>query len=301
MFFMLTGATCMTYRRRHSTLGFYKRRAARIFVPYLIWATVALCINVSTGLLELAPGDWGRLANVLSLYASGGLEAIFWFFIPLFAIYMAMPVYSLLTRRENRPILRYALAIGTVTICIVPFAVELFAACFNLRVEWNSSWSLTAVGGYAIYALIGYWGITHDFSRIQRWLCYLNGAFCVALHMAGIYILSPRLGYVPGVFKNYLGYHAFSAALAVLVACRYIRWEKIFRPAILRRIISRLGECSFGVYLIHIFVLRWMEVRPFFAKYTPFWYFVCPVLCYAFCVAVVYAVRKLPVLKRIFP
>lgn len=300
-FFMLTGATCMTYRRKHSTLGFYKRRVTKILVPYIIWATVALFINVGRGAIELAPGDWGKLANALSLYASGGVESIYWFFIPLFAIYMAMPVYSLLSKRENRPALRYTLALGTITVCFLPFIVDLFAESFNLKVVWNGSWTLPAVGGYAIYALVGYWAITHDFSRIQRWMCYLNGVFCLALHMIGIYVLSPRLGYVPGVFKNYLGYHAFGVALAVFVACRYLRWENIFRPAILRRIISKLGECSFGVYLMHIFVLRWMEVRPVFAKYTPFWYFVCPVLCYVFCVAVVYAVRKIPVVKRIFP
>lgn len=37
VFFMLTGATCLNYRERYSTIEFLKRRFKRTLIPYLFW------------------------------------------------------------------------------------------------------------------------------------------------------------------------------------------------------------------------------------------------------------------------
>ena len=94
---------------------------------------------------------------------------------------------------------------------------------------------------------------------------------------------------------------AWGAALAAFVACRYIPWESILRGGILYRIVRKLSQCSFGIFLTHIYVLHWMEKQAFFGKYTAGWYFLWPIGCYCFCAIVVYLLKKIPVVRRLLP
>lgn len=300
-FFMITGATCIPYRSRRSTLSFLKQRMLKIGIPYIIWALIALYANVYTGKLTLWGGEWGKLVSASHAVLMGRTEAIYWFFIPLFAIYLAMPILSLFSRSDNRPLLRYVIGVGTITLVVLPTVVNYLAVVGNTGLYWNDNWALTVVGGYSLYAITGYWLATHDFSVFQRKLCYISGVVCFALFIGSYYWLTPRVGSVPSILTDYMNGFVFGMALAIFVACRYIPWEKLLRAQILRRGISKMGECSFGVFILHIFVLRWMENQAIFGKYTPFWYFVCPIICYVFCMAVVYAAKKIPVLRRVFP
>lgn len=40
VFFMLTGATLLNYRKRYSTKTFYKKRLLRTFAPFVFWSIV---------------------------------------------------------------------------------------------------------------------------------------------------------------------------------------------------------------------------------------------------------------------
>ncbi|MDO4356925.1 MAG: glycosyltransferase [Clostridia bacterium] len=302
VFFMLTGATCLTYRKKHSTLGFFKQRVKKTVFPYVVWSTIALIIGIVSGSLQLMPGIKNSVVQIGNLYLTGSAETTYWFFIPLFAIYMAMPVMSLMTQDLNRSYLRYTLVIGILTVSLLPFFYNLISviACPEMNYYWNGYWSLPVVGGFAIYALLGYWAATHEFSKLERLLCYLGGIGCLFIRIVGIYQLSPELGTVPGVLMDYLYYPTLGLALAVFVAAKYMPFERLARNDKISKIIVELSECSFGVYLTHIFILKWMEIQPFFAKYSAFWYFGCPVICYVFTLLIVYCARKIPLLRKIF-
>lgn len=299
--FMITGATEMTYRGRRSTTSFFKQRILRVGLPYVFWALVALFVNLSTGKLSLWGGPWGKVYSAAHAVLGGTTEAIYWLFIPLFAIYLAMPGYSLLARSKNRPVLRYALAAGVATIVALPTLYNLLAIVKGSDLYWNGNWALPLTGGFAIYALTGYWACTHDFTPLQRKLCYAGGILCVGMTMLLYYGLTPRLGHSPSILSDYLNMFAWGAALAAFVACRYIPWESILRGGILYHIVRKLSQCSFGIFLTHIFVLHWMEKQAFFGKYTAGWYFLWPIGCYCFCAIAVYLLKKIPLVRRLLP
>ena len=46
VFFMLTGATLIDYRKRHSTSEYVKRRVRRTVVPFLIWSFAGLFFSL---------------------------------------------------------------------------------------------------------------------------------------------------------------------------------------------------------------------------------------------------------------
>lgn len=44
VFFMLTGATLMDYSDRYDTVTFYKRRAKKILLPFVVWSLVGAAV-----------------------------------------------------------------------------------------------------------------------------------------------------------------------------------------------------------------------------------------------------------------
>ncbi len=56
-------------------------------------------------------------------------EGVYWFFIPLFAVYLSIPVLSLL--RKNRKILLYMVSMSIMTISILPTACVLMGITYN--------------------------------------------------------------------------------------------------------------------------------------------------------------------------
>ena len=42
VFFMLSGATLLDYKKKYSTKTFYKKRFVRTFIPFVIWSTFFL-------------------------------------------------------------------------------------------------------------------------------------------------------------------------------------------------------------------------------------------------------------------
>lgn len=100
VFFMLSGATLMRYRERYSTREFFVHRFRRAVVPFVVWSLIWVALQYVTGkdtdlsLFHIADGI------IHTTY-----QPVYWFFIPLFGIYLLMPVLSML--REYRRVLIY--------------------------------------------------------------------------------------------------------------------------------------------------------------------------------------------------
>ena len=122
VFFMLSGANLMNYRQRYSTALFFKKRLIKIIIPFIVWTlfyAVLFMVNpFKTGLRDF----FSRCFNT-------GILSTFWFFIPLLAIYLAMPFLSLL--KDNRRILWYMFG---VSFCLISLLPSLFA---YLGLTWN--------------------------------------------------------------------------------------------------------------------------------------------------------------------
>ena len=83
---------------------------------------------------------------VLNLVLNYKVENVYWFFGALFACYLAIPVFSLLTK--NRKILWYAAALNFIFLSCLPV----------LKVWLGFSWSLDipVTGSLILYVLLGY-------------------------------------------------------------------------------------------------------------------------------------------------
>ena len=63
VFFMLTGATLMDYRKRYNTYEFIKKRFSRTMIPFLFWSVVAIVWCV----LALKCLKWSGVSSPIKL------------------------------------------------------------------------------------------------------------------------------------------------------------------------------------------------------------------------------------------
>ena len=239
---MLSGATLMDYRDRYTTKEFLRRRARRTLVPFLAWSVIALVWKVGTGQKPLPQGPMA----LISLIFNTQIIDIYWFFIPLFAVYLSLPVLSLL--RDNKKALRYLATLG------VLLNVALSFLCSVAGITWNSSASFPLLGGYLLYVLLGYLLRDAELDSSKRRLIYIVGIAGVLVRFVHTVLASRASGELLQLTWGYTNLPCFLEAMAVFVFARQVKWDRFFRSDRSREALSRVAGCSFGVYLIHMIV-----------------------------------------------
>lgn len=92
VFFMISGATLFDYRERYQTGAYFKKRFLKTGLPFITWTLINLVLKVALGQMEFR----SSLSGMIDLFTNTTAEQVYWFFIPLFMMYLCIPVLSLL-------------------------------------------------------------------------------------------------------------------------------------------------------------------------------------------------------------
>lgn len=291
VFFMLTGATLMDYRKKYNTKTFFKKRILKTVVPFFIWSMVIIVWKYYTNRLKI--NDFS-VRSILNIIFSNGQESVYWFFWALFAVYISMPILSLLTEPKHRKTLWYLVIVSAIFNSI-PLISKI------TKINWNGTFNFPIACGYIGYVVLGYLISTQDISKRKRYIIYFLGIISLLIRYFATYFLSKRDGVINKLFFGYLYFTALFLALAVFVFIKNINLNKIFKTEKIAKIISKISSCSFGIYLIHQIVMTY-EIK-FFSINTHSWEWrtIGAICTYIICLGVVYVIKKIPILKRIVP
>ncbi|WP_338156281.1 acyltransferase family protein [Sharpea azabuensis] len=91
IFFMISGATLIDYSKRYSTKTFLKKRFSKTLIPFLFWSILALVYLLHYHKIDITNFS---LITLLDLILNSKLFPIYWFFMPLFGLYLSMPLLS---------------------------------------------------------------------------------------------------------------------------------------------------------------------------------------------------------------
>lgn len=92
VFIMLSGATLMRYRERYTTKEFLRRRFLKTGIPLVVWTAVFYVYYRAEGTITWT--GWRALLNSLINFT---IVPVYWFFSPLFLVYLSLPVLSRLS------------------------------------------------------------------------------------------------------------------------------------------------------------------------------------------------------------
>lgn len=290
VFFMLTGATLLNYREKYSTKVFFKKRLTRTFLPFLLWSLLKAFELIIKGRL-----DDVSIFSVIDLIINTKLPSmdVYWFFIPLFGIYLSIPVLSLIAKKENISILWYMVVCAFITWSCLPLIFELFHIPFNgsLLFPLNG-------GGYILFVLLGYLLFHIELSKKTRYFVYCAGILSFLFRYLGTYYLSINEGVLVRTFFSYTQFHSVLLAVSVFVLIKYWNNEWLYSHS---KFIRYLSSCSLGIYLMHrIFMDKFLRYSHV-ASDDVYWRFLGAFLTYIVCLTLVSIIKRIPYVRILVP
>lgn len=288
VFCMLSGATMINYRERYSTKTFLKRRLMKVGIPLIIWTTVFYFWKMHTGAIV-----WAGFRDLFNILMNFRVEGVYWFFAPLLMIYISLPVLSKFS--DDRGMLRYMIIAGVLTISVLPFA------CSLLGLSYNGSLVFPMTGEYVLYALIGYYLHTTELKPYHRVAIYLAGiAGALARYMHTSWTLNTT-GVANTLTWGYSNLPCLALAVAAFVFVKQAGRTPFFGREKVKATCRFLASASFGIYLIHMFVMNVVVAKLGVDMSALPWQLFGAFLVYFISLAIVKILQRIPYGKYIFP
>ena len=289
VFLMLTGATLMRYRDRYDTKTFLSKRIKRTVIPFVAWSLIwYLLISTRYGGVHLGPRSF------INMMLNNQIEPVYWFFFPLFSIYLSMPLLSLLV--DNKKVLAYGVGVSFILQSVLPFILPI------IGINWSGSISILALSGNLLYTALGYLLSTTELTKRQRMMIYILGILGTIIRFVYTAVSSEATGTVDRLYFNFLAFPAVLQGAAVFTLFKNIDFSFIGAKGV--RLLRTVSSCSLGVYLIHepildyfVFSPHWLNVPVTSIMLRT----VGVIIIYLCCVGVILLLKKIPLVRKIVP
>lgn len=232
-FVMISGALLLDPARELPLGKLFRKYFLRILIALVFWSLAYAVLY--TGLYLRAP-----LAEVLEAARVG--YSHLWYLYMLLGLYLVTPLLRPLAR--ERETLRYFVLLAAVFSILLPtlgsFGLLPLTRYFASRLD------IHAVLGYAGYLVLGRLLATAETTRRQRAWVY---ALAIAASLAAALIDGLGSAARGEVYTPLL--HEFTPNAALQAAAVFLLLREWTRGRETPRLIRRLSELSFGIYLIH--------------------------------------------------
>jgi len=249
VFIMISGALLLA-PRREGLRSFYQRRFNRIGIPLVVWSVVYLSID----LFVKQASDW---SDALNRVLAGKPSVHLYFLFVLAGLYALTPFLRVLTAHAPRRMLWWA-AVFLTAVGVADQAISDFAGIGEAN-------AVTRFLPFLGYYLLGY--LLRDCELGKRGMWVAGMVFVAAVAATTGIVGATAVAY--GEWNTQAAYAydylsptvlAMSVALFLLFKPLAGRWRRFTAPdrdtTAARRRLRTLADLSFGVFLIHLVLLR---------------------------------------------
>ncbi len=251
IFFMVSGATIFSSTREESYGSFIKRRLTKIAIPFVVYSLIYYLFYVfvkheyELGIFEF-----------VKRFFKNGIQGHFWYLYALIPLYFFYPAIKKWVQSLSKK--------GLLSVILAFFIVDSFFPLINhllaLFTDFRFSvFSFGKLGVYLNYTLIGYFIHTHiPANKKNGIIATLTGLGSVTAMIALTYYTSVKKFDQQwiDILLALVVVQAFSVML--LTKCLY---EKIDLKPFVQKTLSTLGMLSFSAYLVHMLVLRSVQLE----------------------------------------
>lgn len=216
VFFMLSGATLLDYKKRYSTRVYFKKRIRRSIVPFIAWSALGYAWKVAIGQMHTVGPK-----SFVSMMLNSQIIDVYWFFIPLFGLYLAYPLLAEIVENVGEKYLWYGVGLYVVFNATLPMIAAMLGVKFNPDIKTPIFFS------YMIYPILGYLLSKRSIGKREARAIYLLGAVALLLKFFITVIISLRTQKLYTVFFNYQYITTILLAAAVFVLAKRISWERV--------------------------------------------------------------------------
>ena len=306
IFFMLSGATLIDYQERYSTKEFFKKRFVKTVIPFLAWSVVGLLWKYRKVLWAMLIGepnnglDWTFL-SVTDGIVNTKFRDIYWFFIPLFCIYMVIPLFAAVRKEKRVKVFTYIIGISLVINFIIPFGLSLLKRYDDINFGWT--YKIYVGFEYLYYVLVGYVLHKKELKLKYRLVIYALAVAGLLAHIIGTY--SEYKNNPSGSFMLYKGYYNLPCVLYSTGIFLFVKQAAMkIKSNRTIKVFSYLQGYTFPIYLIHRYFLDVFEENIHFIgleRASLLYVISATVLATLLSILTTMLLRNIPVLRRIVP
>ena len=287
-FFMITGATLLDYTKRCDTKTFFIRRLKKTVLPFVFWSLFSMVLQI----VFSKNISWGSvtIGYVMDGVLNAKFNSVYWFFPPLFGVYLSIPLFACLEESKKIDVLKYLAGSCFLLNCLIPFLLTIFKTRIHFPVV------VTVGSGFLLYLILGYLFNKLNFSKKEKRIIYLLAFIGLLIHICGTYFLSMEAG---KIIRTYKGYNSVPCILYSLGIFLFVK-ENVYRlnTESIRGGLNRLKDYTFAIYLLHWFVMSTL-IRVFHIETHSIVYRVGGIfLVSIICVCITWAIRKIPWIGR---
>lgn len=244
LFFMISGALLLG--NNMNTSAFLKKRFTKIVFPTIFWTFFYMTINHISHPYNLSDG----IKKILSIPFTAQGHGVLWFMYTLAGLYLVTPILSKWLRTATRKEVEFYLLLWAITL-LYPYLNKF------LIINESNTGILYYFSGYLGYFVLGYY--LNEYYIFKVWHLVI-----ALLLVIGI----PVALYGSGIefdFYEMLWYLSMPVALMAFI------WHVSISKCPNHKIefITEVAKLSFGIYLVHIFVMRRVLYQVDFLRELP--------------------------------
>ncbi len=240
VFFMISGA--LLFDKPQKLTDFYKRRFSRILIPILVWSVIYIFFD------RLFIEDKNSIIEKILMIPITNQTGVLWFMYALIGIYLVAPIISIWLNSAKKHEIEIILGFWGLTL-LIPY-LELLSSDFTKLIS--------PIGifyhfyGYIGFALFGYYLRKYVDIPIISWKYFI-----LVIIAFGFPLFVFFSGIIPINILNYS--QSISAAFMACVAFIFFKGLD-YKDTKVLRIILKIAEFSFGIYLCHMIFLKPLQV-----------------------------------------
>lgn len=261
VFFIVSGMFALSSPRPLFT--FLGSKLRRIVVPTVVWSLVYLLANVLAGRL-----DWIGFAQRVAKIPVEPQVPQFWYLYVLMGIYLLTPVLSHWLAQASRRQVEFYLCVWAVTLFLPFFPVS------ELSVVTHP---LFYFQGYLGVVLVGHYFHRYVTVAPLRWWLWL-----LALVLVTVPLWSRFTGLRWELLSVNLSPNILGLSCILFLLVRSVGW-----PSFSHRVLSVLGQATYGIYLMHMVVIRFVVLPVIEPLHLNYWIGIPLALCLVFVISFV--------------
>ena len=288
IFYMISGATLMDYRTRYDSKVYLIKRMKKVVIPFCFWLIVLFLFN--SYFLKI-PGDTNIL---LYIYNTCIEQNLYWFFIPLFAIYLLIPLLSYVPKENRIKLFSFYSVLLFIFCSVIPCIFNLTATQIYISPEF------VFASGLFIYPFLGYILNEIELSRKYRITFYILGILGFLGMFLPTQIFYETMHQSTYLFKSYSYPTTILYSIAIWIFAKELCKHNGFKKRI-SKIIYLINPYTFGIYLIHYYFIN-IIAHYFKLNIVSIGFSLgIPIVVIILCLLTLYIMKRIPYVRNIVP
>ena len=288
IFYMISGATLIDYRTRYDSKVYFFKRLRKVVIPFCFWLIILCLFNIY--FLKI-PVEGNIL---LYLYNICIEQSLYWFFIPLFAIYLLIPLLSFVPKEKRIKLFSFYVVLLFIFCSVIPCIFYLTATPIYIRPEF------VFASGLFIYPFLGYILDEIELKRKYRIVFYVFGILGLLGMFLPTQVFYETMHQSTYMFKSYSYPTTIIYSIAVWIFAKELCKHNNFRKRI-EKIVYLFNPYTFGIYLIHYYFIN-IIAHYFKLNYVSMGFSLAiPIIVIPLCLLTLYIMKKIPYVRNIVP